>query len=332
MSTTLQNLHVARPPPYSETACPTIRDVHRYVDSSKRRSRYRLRHGPLISRYKNHRVLALVELVDVLPALYVRVASFVASLEADRIRRPNVDTLGSILEVDHDMGVHEDIGVSCKSKTYFGSSQRSLSHKHSFSMSLSKEVVRSFPESSFATLEDLEALISKHEMPPRDAGSSLVPSTYHKLSCFCVLMNITAAGFMLVGPDGVSSDHIRRSSTIALSANFCACITIRNEHVINTITAAACSLPLRTPLSVRKAAAQIYCHGGIHSGCAISGTICIITRLSSHIVFLAGFRSVCSGSRWYLDSLQRSKEIPSAVDIPMDAVPFDPCGDPQIVR
>ena len=140
-------------------------------------------------------------------------------------------------------------------------------------MSLSKEVVRSFPEPSFGTLEDLEALISKHEMPPSDVESSLIPSTYHKLSCFCVLMNITAAGLMLVGPDRVSSDHLRRSSTIALSANFCACIAIRNEHVINTITTAACSLPLRTSLHLRKVAAQIYCHGGIHSGCAISGTI-----------------------------------------------------------
>jgi predicted ferric reductase len=140
-------------------------------------------------------------------------------------------------------------------------------------MSLSKEVSQSFPESTFKTPEDLNVLISRHEMPSNHDESSVVPSTYHKLSCLCVLANITVLGCMIVGPEGASPEYLRRSSTIALSANFCACIVIRNEHVINAITAAACSLPHCTPLSMREAAAQIYCHGGIHSGCAMSGAI-----------------------------------------------------------
>jgi NAD(P)H-flavin reductase len=140
-------------------------------------------------------------------------------------------------------------------------------------MSFSKEVSQSFPESNFKTAEDLNVLISRHEMPSNHDESSVVPSTYHKLSCLCVLANITVLGCMIVGPEGASPEYLRRSSTIALSANFCACIVIRNEHVINAITAAACSLPHCTPLSIREAAAQIYCHGGVHSGCAISGAI-----------------------------------------------------------
>jgi hypothetical protein len=140
-------------------------------------------------------------------------------------------------------------------------------------MSCSKEIFQPFPESTFKTSEDLKALITRHKMPCNDHDSLMAPSTYHKLSCLCVLINITVAGYMIVGPAGPSLERLHRSSTIALGANFCVCIAIRNEHVVNAITAAACSLPHCTPLWIRKAAAQIYCYGGIHSGCAISGAI-----------------------------------------------------------
>jgi hypothetical protein len=140
-------------------------------------------------------------------------------------------------------------------------------------MSFSKEVPRPTLEFTSIPPEDLRALISRHEMPSKDDDSSSVPSTYHKLSCLCVLANITVVGYLIVGADGASPEHLRRSSTIALSANLCACIAVRNEHVINAITAIACSLPHRAPLWMRMAAAHIYCHGGIHSGCAISGAI-----------------------------------------------------------
>lgn len=140
-------------------------------------------------------------------------------------------------------------------------------------MPLPKEIVESFPESTFRTVEDLETLMSRHKMPRKDDGLSSVPSTYYKLSCLCVLVNITVAGYMIVGLDGTSLEHFRRGSAIALGVNFCACISVRNEHMINAITVIACSLPYQTPLRMRKVAAQIYCHGGIHSGCAISGAI-----------------------------------------------------------
>ena len=140
-------------------------------------------------------------------------------------------------------------------------------------MSLSKSEFQSFPESSFKTSEELKALVSKYGLTANNNRHSSLHSTYHVLSCLCILANITIAGWMFVGQDLTSLEHLRGKATTALSANFCACIAIRNEHVINMLVRIACSLPHRTPLRIRTSAARIYCHGGVHSGCAISGAI-----------------------------------------------------------
>lgn len=56
----------------------------------------------------------------------------------------------------------------------------------------------------------------------------------------------------------------------AVSANLAVAILMRQEHVVNLLFSLFCSLPLRTPLFVRRWSAKVYHLGGLHSGCAVA--------------------------------------------------------------
>lgn len=139
-------------------------------------------------------------------------------------------------------------------------------------MSCAKEIVQSFPASSMLSPGDAKILLRKHEIQPSAADQSSGPSTYHTLACLCIIANLGTAGILFVRREDEHLEHLLNISVIALSANFCACVAIRNDHVINTISRIACSLPQSAPIYIRIVAARVYCHGGVHSGCAISGS------------------------------------------------------------
>ncbi|KAK0192197.1 hypothetical protein F5146DRAFT_1102252 [Armillaria mellea] len=62
---------------------------------------------------------------------------------------------------------------------------------------------------------------------------------------------------------------------LAVSNLFIA-ILMRQELVINTLFAVACSVPQSWPFWIRKLAARVYHNGGVHSGAAVSGTVWLI--------------------------------------------------------
>ncbi|KAK0202004.1 hypothetical protein DFS33DRAFT_1038634 [Desarmillaria ectypa] len=72
--------------------------------------------------------------------------------------------------------------------------------------------------------------------------------------------------------------HGYHSQKIALVtvANIFIAILMRQEHVVNTLFAVACSVPQSWPFFIRKTAARVYHNGGIHSGAAVSGTVWLV--------------------------------------------------------
>ncbi|KAK0204165.1 hypothetical protein DFS33DRAFT_1384419 [Desarmillaria ectypa] len=59
-------------------------------------------------------------------------------------------------------------------------------------------------------------------------------------------------------------------------ANLLIAILMRQELVINTLFTLACAVPQTWPFRIRKLAARMYHHRGIHFGAAVSGTFWLI--------------------------------------------------------
>lgn len=56
-------------------------------------------------------------------------------------------------------------------------------------------------------------------------------------------------------------------------ANFFVTILVRQQYVINLLFWLATRAPTRWPLSIRWHLGKVYHHGGLHSGCAVNGTL-----------------------------------------------------------
>ncbi|KAF2153369.1 hypothetical protein K461DRAFT_278183 [Myriangium duriaei CBS 260.36] len=97
-------------------------------------------------------------------------------------------------------------------------------------------------------------------------------SVYRKMFAFVLSVNLTAmVAFFYQLKSNESIVNYGNAATAA-SANFCVSILIRNEHIINLGFRCVCCLPVSAPLGIRRRAAKVYSHGGIHSGCGVSGT------------------------------------------------------------
>ncbi|KAH0351991.1 hypothetical protein KCU81_g2119, partial [Aureobasidium melanogenum] len=62
----------------------------------------------------------------------------------------------------------------------------------------------------------------------------------------------------------------------AAAANFLVAILIRQDYIFNMIFRVCQLVPLSAPLRLRRILAKVYEHGGMHSGCAIAGTMWFI--------------------------------------------------------
>jgi len=143
--------------------------------------------------------------------------------------------------------------------------------------SVSTSATANFP--GIATAEELQ----RHEevFPlPEMSGSDMYRklrwglfSMYRKLFSLITLVNLVAVIVFLVQLKHDNSVATYGNAATAAAANFCVAILIRNEHVVNILFRAACSVPIWFPLIVRRYAAKIYSYGGVHSGCGIAGSV-----------------------------------------------------------
>lgn len=73
-------------------------------------------------------------------------------------------------------------------------------------------------------------------------------------------------------PSGPSLGNL----STATAANVTVTVLIRQDFIINALYAVSCWTPHSFPLRVRRLVAKVYEFGGVHSGCAVSGTIWFI--------------------------------------------------------
>ncbi|KAF2166369.1 hypothetical protein M409DRAFT_66810 [Zasmidium cellare ATCC 36951] len=105
-------------------------------------------------------------------------------------------------------------------------------------------------------------------------------STYRRLWTLVLLGNL-AALLYCIWLSTQDLDHISYSNVAtAVATNLFVGTLMRHEHCVNFLFRIFVALPHWLPVSVRRLAAKIYCYGGIHSACGISG-------LAWYIYFLA---------------------------------------------
>ena len=135
------------------------------------------------------------------------------------------------------------------------------------------------PDSFVATQAELERIMQCHALPDK-ASNKVVRylrwnffSMYRKLFTFVLAANLVAFVVFLSQLRHNSSVVTYGNAATAASANFCAGILMRNEHVVNLLFRLAVCIPRRAPLFIRRQAAKVYSYGGIHSSCGVSGSI-----------------------------------------------------------
>lgn len=95
-------------------------------------------------------------------------------------------------------------------------------------------------------------------------------STYRRLFSSVLLCNLSALIGLLVTSSWRSEVLTYSPLATATSANLLVSMLVRQEHVINLLFMLSCSLPVSSPLIVRRCTAKIYSYGGIHSGCGLA--------------------------------------------------------------
>ncbi|KAF2231308.1 hypothetical protein EV356DRAFT_525967 [Viridothelium virens] len=104
-------------------------------------------------------------------------------------------------------------------------------------------------------------------------------STYRRLFTLIFTVNAVALVVFLaqLRHGSHSSVATPANSATAAAANFCIGVLMRNEHTVNCLFRIACSVPVSSPVWIRRYAAKVYCYGGVHSGCGVSGTMWYLT-------------------------------------------------------
>ena len=97
---------------------------------------------------------------------------------------------------------------------------------------------------------------------------------YHRLVVLVALVNLAFLGYGLTDGKWWSSDGIALATLADLViGNFLIAILIRQNYVINLLFWLATRAPTSWPLSIRHSLGKIYHFGGLHSGCAVVGTL-----------------------------------------------------------
>ena len=96
---------------------------------------------------------------------------------------------------------------------------------------------------------------------------------YFRLVFLVALVNIGYFIFSF-GPGVFSTDvaNLQALSYMVLG-NFSVAILMRQQYVINLLFWLATRAPVTWPLAIRWHLGKVYHHGGLHSGCAVFGTI-----------------------------------------------------------
>ncbi len=143
-------------------------------------------------------------------------------------------------------------------------------------MQVSPELEDSPPDSMITTSARSSTITVKSFAPPGKTQSPIerfirlrLFSIYRRLFSLVFVGNIVALLVVIARREASSWPKITDVAT-AVSINLAVCILIRQEHVVNLLFAMFCSLPLSTPLVLRKWSAKIYHLGGLHSGCAVA--------------------------------------------------------------
>ncbi|KAG9920439.1 hypothetical protein KCU98_g22329, partial [Aureobasidium melanogenum] len=94
---------------------------------------------------------------------------------------------------------------------------------------------------------------------------------------FSIVFFANLAGLIGLLASGHSSilTHMPYAANAA-AANFLVAILIRQDYIFNMIFRVCQLVPLSAPLRLRRILAKVYEHGGMHSGCAIAGTMWFI--------------------------------------------------------
>ncbi|KAF4555193.1 Hypothetical protein D9617_3g022650 [Elsinoe fawcettii] len=141
------------------------------------------------------------------------------------------------------------------------------------------KILRPYTNSNIATKEELQAIKDAAPLPEKPASRPWrflrwnFFSVYRKAFTFVLTANLVAIVIFLIQLKYDTSIATYQNAATAASANFLLAILVRNEHVINVLFWLACSLPVWTPLAIRRRAAKVYSYGGVHSGCGLSGTV-----------------------------------------------------------
>ena len=164
------------------------------------------------------------------------------------------------------------------------------------------------PAHLIATKAELEAVQQKHPLPVGAQDRAFwddvryrLFSTYRRLFTLIFALNSTALVVFLAPLSHSSHFPAAKSRTAATAAaaNFSVSVLLRNEHVLNGLFRIACSLPVTSPLWMRRYAAKVYCYGGVHSGCGVSGTMWYLTFCGLVYKQFASTRRSGVGLRWY---------------------------------
>jgi hypothetical protein len=128
------------------------------------------------------------------------------------------------------------------------------------------------------TLEFLTALAQRYPLPPK-LGSKAYTflrfeffTLYRRLFTFIFVVNIAVfVGLLATNPHGqlLALDRVLD----AAAANLAVSVLMRNSHVINAFFRISERVPTSHPLWFRRVVSRVFHHGGIHSGCAVSGTV-----------------------------------------------------------
>jgi hypothetical protein len=120
---------------------------------------------------------------------------------------------------------------------------------------------------------ELEWLACAQDLPPQ-LGTETTRrfwdffSLYRLIFAFVILANLLAIVLSTPFTRITSSD-----AATGAALNLCIAVLVRNEHVVNAMYRAVCTLKPSAPLSARRIGAKVYSYGGFHSGCATAGML-----------------------------------------------------------
>ena len=125
--------------------------------------------------------------------------------------------------------------------------------------------------------QDIAVLPAKRERRTLRRLRYTLFAVYQRLFSIALVSNIVALIIVLVRNKGRHPSGPPTSSlATATSANITVTVLIRQDFVINALYTVCCWTPHSFPLRIRRVIAKVYEFGGVHSGCAVSGTVWFI--------------------------------------------------------